>query len=208
MFSLKLAPLKMAEYVNLTEDDRPDVAKLKATHEVLSDSSKSVKEIHDDIQAIYADKNEMIKDINTPFINGNEYYTLCSDLVYNTDKTKAATERTIELLDMLISLGADINTFDTKDGKPIENRYNSSTIAWAVSKGHPLIIIHLLEKGAHMGGNDWVEWFGGHLAASDYEDVLSAIKLWKESKLIKNRGEAGGASPKSKRKTRRTRKLK
>lgn len=203
MFSLKLAPLKMAEYINLTEDERPEVAKLKATHEVLSDSSKSVKEIHDAIQAIYADKKEMIKDINTPFINGNEYYTLCSDLVYHTDKTKEATERTIQLLDMLISLGADINIFDTEDGKPIENRYTSSTIAWAVSKGHPLIIIHLLEKGAHIGGPGWVEWFRGHLASPDYEDVLIAIDSWK-----------GRASPKSKngamskRKTRKQRKNK
>lgn len=199
-----MPPLKIERKVNLTDDERPEVANLKATHEVLTDSSKSVEEIHDTIQAIYEDKEEMKKDINTTFWMGTGYYTLCSDLIYNTSHTKQGTERTIELLDMIISLGADINTFDTESGKIEKNTrdaYTSNTIAWAVSKGNPDIVKYLLEKGAHIGGDDWVEWFGGHLTSPDYENVLIAINSWKNSKLRKNEaggGAAGRASPKSK----------
>lgn len=193
-FAAGLKPLKIETKINLTEDERPEFAKLKAIHEALTDSSQSIKHIHHTIQSIYDDKKEMKKDINTPFWMGNAYYTLCSDLVYNTSDE----QRTIELLDMLISLGADINTYDTESGKIGRNTrdpYTSNTIAWAVSKGHPLIVKHLLKKGASKVDEEWVDFFGGHLD----EDKLLEIK-----KAI--HGTPKEAGHRSKRKTRKMRK--
>ena len=165
---------------------KPSVPNLNvAEPKDLSPSMRKLKEIREHILAgavdirgfimkLYEEDSEQIEeDLNKSYKIADDYTNLCIEVVQEGHSSAHVKK----IIDVLISLGANINRWNTANGKYEDQAENALT--WAVTHNKGLIVQHLIMRGAEAEDagdhSSILSHFAGHLSPKQTRKLRRAL---------------------------------
>ena len=185
---------------------KPSVPNLNvAESKDLSPSMRKLKELRDriltgaaDIRVfitkLYEGDSEQIEEaLNKSYKIADDYTNLCIEVVQDSH----SVEETKKLIDVLIDFGADINRWNTANGKYKDQAENALT--WAVTHNKGQIVQHLIKKGAEAedaGDHSHIlSHFAGHLSPKQTRKLRRALGGRTPTSAATSREASAGGAP-------------
>lgn len=178
--------LNVAEPKNLS----PSMRKLKQLREHILTPGVA-DGLHAFIMELY-DGSDIEEALNKSYKIADDYTNLCIEVVQEIHSVPEIKK----IIDVLISLGADINLWNTASGRYADGAENALT--WAVTHNKGLIVQHLIKKGAEAGDagdhSHLLSHFAGHLSPKQTRKLRMALGGRTPSSTAPSRmGSEGGA---------------
>jgi hypothetical protein len=147
--------------------------------------------LHAFIMELYGD-SDIEEALNKSYKVADEYTNLCIEVVQEGHSVPEMKK----VIDLLISLGADINRWNTRSGRYADGAENALT--WAITHNKGLIVQHLIKKGGeadHAGDHTHLlAHFAGHLSPKQTRKLRMALGGRTPSTATPSRmGSEGGA---------------